>query len=905
MSLTLDRLRCEYVTNPLGIDVVKPRFSWILLSDRRNTTQAAYHIQVATSREALTDDSKLVWDSGVVESDSSILVDFSGPKLVSFQRYWWRVKVRDNHGQESDWSQPAWWEMGILSPSEWTAEWVSPDLEEKDEDNPCPMLRKEFELKTKVRSARAYVTSLGLYEMEINGRRVGNARFTPGFTSFHKRLQYQTYDVTDCLREGTNAAGVLLADGWYRGHLWFKAKPNIFGRELALLAQIRVEYEDGTIETIGTDSSWQCTTGPILSSDLYYGEVYDARKEITGWSEPGCRYDKWRNVKRLDYGKAHLACSPCETAKVKEQIQPQRILRTPKGELVVDLGQNIAGIVRLEVEGESGTEITLSYCEELTPEGNFNIEQLDLLGHQRRAGRFYQIDRYVLKGGPEVIEPRFTFHGFRYVKIEGYPREPGPGNIRGLVIYSDLPVAGEFSCSNPLINQLQHNILWSQKGNFLEVPSDCPQREKMGWTGDIQIYAPTACFLMDCSGFLVKWLQDLKADQKDNGLVPHIIPWLPDYPVYGPLGVGGSSGWGDACIIVPWTLYLYYGDKRVLDEMYGSMKKWLDFVQRRSRGYIWNRGMHWGDWLEPGRKTYYYFLPWAPRGQVATPFFAHSCHLLSRIAGVLGKEGDAHYYRDLSEKVKAAYFKRYVKENGRVRPSRQGAYVLALAYDMVPDEIKPRLAGHLAEMIRDKGNHLDTGFLSTPHLCQILCDKGYENLAFGVLNQDTIPSWLYEVKKGATSVWEAWDCIKPDGTLRKGMSFNHYAFGAVGEWLYHYVAGIGLDEENPGGKHFILHPHPGGGLTEASAAYQSPRGQVKSAWKLVEGRMTYSVTVPASSTATVHLPRANEADVSEGNRPLEEADGVSSVTQATGGVTLQVGSGSYEFRYKYEKPEGS
>ncbi len=335
------------------------------------------------------------------------------------------------------------------------------------------------------------------------------------------------------------------------------------------------------------------------------------------------------------------------------------------------------------------------------------------------------------------------------------------------------------------------------------------------------------------------------------------------------------------------------------------MKKWVDFVQRRSRGYIWNRGMHWGDWLEPGRKTYYYFLPWAPRGQVATPFFAHSCHLLSRIAGVLGKEGDAHYYRDLSEKVKAAYFKRYVKENGRVRPSRQGAYVLALAYDMVPDEIKPRLAGHLAEMIRDKGNHLDTGFLSTPHLCQILCDKGYENLAFGVLNQDTIPSWLYEVKKGATSVWEAWDCIKPDGTLRKGMSFNHYAFGAVGEWLYHYVAGIGLDEENPGGKHFILHPHPGGGLTEASAAYQSPRGQVKSAWKLVEGRMTYSVTVPASSTATVHLPRANEADVSEGNRPLEEADGVSSVTQATGGVTLQVGSGSYEFRYKYEKPEGS
>ncbi len=899
MSLTIDRLRCEYRENPLGIDAVRPRFSWILLSDRRNTTQAAYRIQVAATKEALLDASSLIRDSGVVESASSVLVDFGGPKPVSFQRYWWRVNVRDNHGQESDWSQPAWWEMGVLSPSEWTSEWITPDFEEKEEDNPCPILRKEFDLRGQVRSARAYVTSLGLYEMEINGRRVGDARFTPGFTSFHKRLQYQTYDVTDCLREGRNAVGVFLADGWYRGHLWIKAKPNVFGRELALLAQVRVEYQDGTTETVGTDSSWQCTTGPILSSDLYYGEVYDARLEIPGWSEAGCGYDKWRRVKKLDYGKAHLVCSAGAAAKVMQEIQPQRIFRTPKGELVVDLGQNIAGVVRLQVEGESGTEITLSYCEELTPEGNFNIRQLDLLGHQKRAGRFYQIDRYVLKGGPEVIEPRFTFHGFRYVKIEGYPGEVDLGKMTGLVIHSDLPVTGDFSCSNPLINQLQHNILWSQKGNFLDVPSDCPQREKMGWTGDIQIYAPTACFLMDCSGFLVKWLQDLKADQRDDGLVPHVIPWLPDYPVYGPLGVGGSSGWGDACIIVPWTLYLYYGDRRILDEMYGAMKKWVAFIQQRSKGYIWNKGMHWGDWLEPGRSVYHYFLPWAPKGYVATPFFAHSCHLLSKIARVLGKDNDADYYGRLSQKVKEAYLRKYVKRNGRIRPSRHGAYVLALAYDIVPGQIKPRLAAHLAKLVKDRGNHLDTGFLSTPHLCQVLCDSGYEDSAFEVLNQDTIPSWLYEVKRGATSVWEAWDCIKADGKLRKGMSFNHYAFGAIGAWLYRYIAGIGLDEKNPGGKHIILSPHPGGGLSEARAAYQSPHGEVKSAWKLLEGHLTYSVSVPANSTATVRLPKAIRSQVSLGNGPLEEAEGVSRVIQETGGVTLQAGSGSYEFRYKY------
>jgi alpha-L-rhamnosidase len=899
MSLNIGKLRCEYQENPLGIDTIKPRFSWVMLSDRRNTIQTAYHIQVAASNEALTQASKLVWDSGVVKDDSSIWVDYDGNRLDSFQRYWWRVKVRDNRGEETGWSQPAWWEMGILSPSEWTAEWISPELEEKAEDNPCPMLRKEFNLKGKIESARAYVTSLGLYEMEINGKRVGDARFTPGFSSFHKRLQYQVYDIKDYLLEGKNAVGVFLADGWYRGHLWTKSKPNIFGKELALLAQIRITYKDGTIETIVTDSSWQCTTGPILRSDLYYGEVYDARQEIPGWSELGCEYDRWKKVKKLDYGKAHLVYSPCGPAKIREEIQPQRILTTPKGELVVDLGQNIAGIIRLQVEGESGREITLSYCEELTPEGNFNIKQLDLLGYQRRSGRFYQIDRYISKGGPEVFEPRFTFHGFRYVKIEGYPGELDLNSIKGLVIYSDLSPTGDFSCSNPLINQLQHDILWSQKGNFLEIPSDCPQREKMGWTGDIQIYAPTACFLMDCSGFLAKWLQDLKVDQMDNGLVPHIVPWLPDYPVYGPLGVGGSSGWGDACTIVPWTLYLYYGDKRILDEMYSVMKKWIAFIQSRSKNYIWSKGMHWGDWLEPGRKIYYYFLPWAPKGYVATPFFAHSSYLLSKIARVLGKDNEADYYKGLSEKVRAAYSKKYVKKSGRVKPSRQGAYVLALVYDMVPEKMRPKLAAHLVKMVKDNDYHLDTGFLSTPHLCQVLCDNGYEDVSFKVLNQDTIPSWLYEVRKGATSIWEAWDCIKANGTLRKGMSFNHYAFGAVGQWLYRYIAGIGLDEENPGYKHIIFSPHPGDGLTEAQAMHQSLYGEIKSSWKLSEGKMTYSITVPANSTATVHLPRAEIDEISENNQPLRNAEGVLKISQEIGKVTLQIGSGSYEFSYKY------
>jgi alpha-L-rhamnosidase len=891
-------LRTEYKENPLGIDARKPRLSWRIEADGRGVMQSAYEIRVARSERGLQSKGDRVWESGRVASDESIQRAYGGPALESGRRYYWQVRVWDGTGKPSAWSAPACWEMGLLSPSDWKASWVEPGLpEDVAKSGPVPMLRREFTLRGKVAQARAYVTSHGLYEVLLNGRRVGDQVLTPGWTSYNKRLQYQTYDVAPLLKPGPNAVGVELGNGWYRGDLagWI-GRRNVYGDRVALLLQLDITFADGRKEVLGTDGSWKAATGPILMSEIYNGETYDARLEKPGWASPGFDDHGWKAVQVVNHRKDDLVAPAGPPVRRIQELKPIKILKTPAGDTVVDMGQNMVGWVRLRAQGPAGITITLRHAEVLDKQGNFYTENL-------RSAK--ETARYTLKGGgPETFEPHFTFFGFRYVAVDGYPGEVTPDALTGVVVHSDMAPASEFETSNPLVNQLQHNIVWGQKGNFVDVPTDCPQRdERLGWTGDAQVFSRTAAFNMDVAGFFTKWLRDLAADQFEDGRVPHVIPNVltrPDDPA------AGSSGWADAAVIVPWHMYLAYGDRRLLEEQYDSMARWVSYErQRAGQDFVWTGDFHFGDWLAyaaPSREARSY--PGATTGKdlIATAFFAHSTDLLQRIASVLGKQDDAARYGDELAHIKSAFRDEFVSGRGRVGENTQTAYVLALHFDLLPEDLRPIAAQRLAEEIRER-KHLTTGFLGTPYLCHVLSRYGYLDEAYLLLDREEYPSWLYPVTQGATTIWERWDSLKPDGTFQDPSmnSFNHYAYGAIGDWMYRVMAGIETDESAPGYKHVLIQPRPGGGFTRVKASHQTMYGRVGSAWTLEGGRFALDVEVPPNTRATVRLPGAKLADVTESGRPLAGASGVTGQKQDGDAVVVEVGSGRYAFAY----PAGS
>ena len=882
-------LLCENRPDPLGIDAKQPGLSWQLLSDARNVMQTAYEIRVSEKEPSLLKGKALVWETGKVNSDSSVHVFYKGAPLSSGKRYYWQVRVWDNSGKPSPWSAPAFWQMGMLAATDWKAQWISPAYNE-DIYRASPLFRKTFTSAKKIRSAVAYITAHGLYEAEINGQRIGDAVLTPGWTSYNKRLQYQVYDVTSLLKNGNNTIGATLGNGWYRGVLAWNNSRDHYGKDISLLLQVNITYTDGSTAVIATDDTWKAATGPILYSEIYNGETYDARLEKTGWTLPTYNDSNWGGVTVQNFPLTNLIATINEPVKKHETFKAVRIFKTPKGEQVIDFGQNVVGWVQAKLNGKPGERITISHAEILDKAGNFYTDNLRGAKEQ---------DVYILKGdGPEVFSPHFTWQGFRFIKVEGNSEELKPEDFTAVALYSDMKPTGSFSTSNALLNQLQHNIQWGQKGNFLDVPTDCPQRdERLGWTGDAQVFSRTASFNMNVDNFFAKWLKDVAADQGDNGSMPFVIPALSN------VGGEGATGWADVSTIIPWNMYLAYGDKKILADQYTSMKKWVGYMQLKSKNDLWNTGPHFGDWL-------FYSVNDDNDGSsaitskylIAQCFWAYSTQLVINAAKVLGKPDDVAYYTTMLGKIKAAFLNEYVTPNGSLMSDSQTAYVLALQFDMLPEKLRPQAVDRLVDNIVRYRNHLTTGFLGTPYLCHVLSRFGRTDVAYRLLLQDTYPSWLYPVKMGATTIWERWDGIKPDGTLETPTmnSYNHYAYGAIGDWVYRVAAGLETYEDGTGYKHIRVMPHIGGGLTNVSAQLQTYYGMASSAWSIADGKLQLKVSIPPNTKANIFIPAGDAATVMEGTQKLSDDKDIHILKTENGYVEVEAGSGNYVFVADYK-----
>jgi len=918
---------------------------------------------VASSPALLSKDRGDLWDSGRVQSDETLGIEYAGRPLGTGQECWWKVRVWDEKNAASQWSKPAMWAMGLLHRADWRARWISCPIRRDKADDPtylpAPMFRREFRIGGPVRRAVLYVTAAGLYEMWLNGRRVGRDYFTPGWTEYHKRLYYQAYDVTPLIRASAlNAMGAIVGDGWYGLHHHGRGR-------LGLKAQLHIEYASGRTEIVATDAKWKATDdSPIRMSDIYNGEVYDARRAPRGWTLPGFDDRSWtpvvvdfqglsgtvwkdvtevvRNAVRdnrlsitasndlfgdplygvvktlrvryrtglrvqerrvsegqsltldggrnplvilkAEYGadtaeadvtRAVLQAHPGSPVRKTQELRPVSVREVKPGVFVYDLGQNFAGWARLKVRGRAGTAVTLRFAEMLNPDGT--IYTANLRGAKAT-------DRYTLSGsGTEIWEPRFTFHGFRYVELTGYPGRPGLDAVTGVVVHSDCGITGQWECSEPLLNRLYKNIVWGQRSNYLEVPTDCPQRdERMGWSGDAQVFVGTGAYCMHIAPFMTAWMRTFNDTQNSDGAYPNVAPrfW------------GTSPAWGDAGLICPWTVYRMYGDRRILAEHYDGMKRWVEYLRQRSSGFL-RPAEGYGDWLNVQDDT--------PKDVIATAFFAHSADLLSRMAGVLGNRRDEQRYRQLFQQIAQAFTRAYVsdgsdgKPRGTVKGDSQTAYLLALQFDLLPPDLRPAAFQRLLDNLQRHRNHLTVGFVGVDHLLPVLSRFGRADLAWRLLTNRDYPSWLYSVTQGATTIWERWDGWRHDaGFQNPGMnSFNHYAFGACGKWMFSDAAGIAPD--SPAFKRILIRPTPGGGLKWLRASYDSVRGPIAVEWHVQGRSLRLKVAVPANTTALVHIPAASGQVVLESGKPAERSAGVRLRGKAAGRTVYEVGGGTYTF----------
>ncbi len=860
------RLRCDYMENPVGFDFDRPTLGWTVEAGGANKRQSAYQLQISRC-----DDPESLVDTGKVLSDQSTGVRLDMP-LDPRALYCWRVKVWDERDEASEYSAFAHFETGRYGEA-WGAEWIG------GEKGVLPQLRKGFALDRPIRSARVYASGVGLYCLFLNGERVGEEALTPGFNAYDRWIQYQTYDVTAQLRQGENAIGAWLGSGYYNGRVNWPSIPerrNIYGDRLGLIAELIVTYADGTETRIGTDESWRVTGSPYDRAEIYDGEVYDARRFTAGWCEPGFDDAAWGRVQIVPIDKALLTARRSVPVMVMERLAPVKLIKTPLGETVIDFGQNFAGWVRFSTSAPAGTKIHLQYGEALTKEGNFYRDNM-------RTALAELI--YIADGRPASYAPHFTFFGFRYMRVTGWPGEVSLSDFMGEAVYSKMDTTGAFECSDPRVNRLFLNALWGQRSNFVDVPTDCPQRdERMGWTGDAQVFCATACMNMESDAFYRKYLYDLWLEQQKAGYVPVVVPFI----INGSgLWAMPTTGWADAATIMPWMLYLYYGDKAALEAQYDSMKAWVEYMRAQDAdGVDRYGGFHLGDWLAQDTKDPDNVFGATPTDLIATAYYAYSAELVAKAAGVLGKTDDVIRYNELAERVRKAFRSEYVTPNGRVLSETQTAQLLALNMNMVLPAQRPVVALHLAERVRADHGLLTTGFLGTPYLCPVLSENGLNEYAYAMLLSSKCPNWLYAVEMGATTVWERWNSVREDGSFGPVSmnSLNHYAFGSIAEWMYRYAAGINPCEDAPGFKRARLAPMPNDMLSHAKAEVRTQYGTLRSGWALADGKLTLTFEVPFNTTAEIHLPDAEGAEILENGKPVA-------------GVMLTRGSGVWRYEY--------
>ncbi|HEY1786962.1 MAG TPA: family 78 glycoside hydrolase catalytic domain [Verrucomicrobiae bacterium] len=901
-GVTIDDLRCEYQKDPLGIDTRAPRLSWILESNQRDQAQTACEVLASSSPEKLAAGQFDEWDSGKVFSAESINIVYAGKALGSGQRIWWKVRVWDAVGHASEFSKPAWFEMALLEPSDWRAQWIQlksgeavPDSLAFD-DHPAPLFRKEFVLAKKVARARIYVSGLGYYELHLNGEKVGDHVLDPGWTTYSKRALYSTYDVTKQLKSGKNAIGIMLGNGW------FNLLPLAMGGRIELrnfltigepraIVQLVVDFQDGSSRIVASDDTWHAGDGPIIRNGEYLGEVYDARREKTGWDEAGFDDSQWAPAIVAAAPKVGPLCA--QTAppiRITRILKPKKITEPKPGVFIFDFGQNFAGWARLHVHGPAGTRVRLRFGELLYPDGTLN-GMTSVFGQNKSGGKDYvydgigkpktafQLDEYVLKGqGMEEFVPHFTFHGFRYVEITGFPGKPNADSLTGLRLNSDVAAAGSFKCSNPLFNQIQDMVLWTELSNLFSVQSDCPHREKLGYGGDIVASSEMAVLNFDMCRFYTKSAQDLADTARSNGGFTETSPYVGIHDE----GLGGESGpvgWGTAAPLLLCQLRQYYGEQRSMAAQYATTKKWIEFLQTNAPNGILDNGIADHESLER-----------PPTALSGTAFYYMNVRLFAQMARALGNADDAGTAESLAQKIKAAFNHEFLQPGtGRYDSGLQSSQAFALYAGLVPDDERPLALSVLVQNIAAHKDHLTTGIFGTKYMLNSLSDAGRADLAFDIVNQKTFPGWGYMIDRGATTLWEHW--AFSDDTY----SHNHPMFGSVSEWFYKGLAGIKPAQDAVGFDKIIIDPQPVGDLKWVKASYDSVHGRVLSEWNRKRDHLKLHVHVPIGATATVFIPAKDASFVRESGKRLNQVDGIRSLSQAENKVIVTVGSGDYYF----------